>query len=536
MKIRLLFESNGQEKDYVISGPETAIGRGPDNRLVLTDYGVSRHHCRILFDGVACRVEDLGSRNGTKVNDELVQNAELRHGDVLMLGRFPIRVSVQEDDDTSADFVIDEEKPFLANPGTIVKPMTSLFGGDLEALAAEAAEAELPPTQKPSNILLILTQVARALISAESLDEILGKVMDLTFEHLPAERGFLMLYDEKEGRLLPKLIKQREGDGQQTISISKTITEKVYNEQVSILTSDASIDPRFSGAESIIVQGIRSAMCVPLWNEGEVVGVLHVDSLMANNCFTPDDLDMLTALANYSAVAIQRARLHQRVREETEARGKLERYHSPGVVTKILASGSVDSDWLIEVQEREATVLFADIVGFTSLSENLTPAEMARLLNYYFGEMTSIVFEHDGTLDKFMGDALMAVFGAPITQKNHAERAVRAALAMQERLKQLDFKTDVGLDVDLQVCIGINSGSVVAGDIGSHQRMDYTVIGDTVNAASRLEEDIASPGDIVIGEATWKPIKKKFKFEKIGSTGIRGRKGEILCFKVLAQK
>ena len=531
MKIRLLFKSDGQESDFVVSGPETTIGRGPDNRLVLTDYGVSRHHCRILFDGVACRVEDLGSRNGTKVNGGAVRSAELRDGDVLMLGRFPIRVSVPEDDDTSADFVIDEEMPFLASPGTIVKPMTNLFRGDLEV-----AEAELPAAQKPANILVILTQVARALISADSLDEILGKVMDLTFEHLPAERGFLMLYDEKEGCLLPKLIKQRDGDGQQTISISKTITEKVYNEQVSILTSDASIDPRFSGAESIIIQGIRSAMCVPLWNEGEVVGVLHVDSLMANNCFGPDDLDMLTALGNYSAVAIQRARLHQRVREETEARGKLERYHSPGVVTKILASGSVDSDWIIEVQERDASVLFADIVGFTSMSENLTPAEVARLLNHYFGEMTSIVFEHDGTLDKFIGDALMAVFGAPIAQKNHAERAVRAALAMQERLAQFDFKAEVGLDVDLQVRVGINSGNVVAGDIGSHQRMDYTVIGDTVNAASRLEEDIAGPGEIVVGEATWKPVKKKFKFEEIGSTGIRGRKGEMLCFKVLGQK
>lgn len=537
MRISLLYDCEGKQEEFRVGSPEVNIGRGPDNQLVLTDYGISRSHCRIRWDGATCTVEDLGSRNGTKVNNaQVLSPTELRNGDEILLGRFPIRVEISTEETDSAGYVI-EEKPLMEAPGTIIKPMTGVLGSQFAA-AAEAVPseevAERRTTETASKVLVILTQVARTLISAESLDEILKNVMDLTFEHLPAERGFLMLYDNKEEQLKPKVIKEREESGEGMISISKTITEKVFNEQVSILTSDASIDPRFSGSESIIFQGIRSAMCVPLWNEGEVMGVVGVDSLMANNRFGPDDLDLFTALANYSAVAIQRARLHDRIREEAAARTKLERYHSPGVVSRILSSGSVDSDWNIEVQERPVTVLFADIVGFTTISEKLSPSQVAQLLNYYFGEMTSIIFEHEGTLDKFMGDALMAVFGAPIAQKDHAERAVRAALKMRERLDEMSFEEDVGMDVEFPMRIGINTGMVVAGDIGSPQRMDYTVIGDVVNAASRLEAETADPGDIVIGEETWKPIKKKFKFEKIGKISIRGREGEMRCFKVLS--
>jgi adenylate cyclase len=539
MRYILRYETEGRREEYSITSPEVNIGRGPDNQVILTDYGISRQHCRILWDGGEnCRVVDLGSRNGTKVNGERIGECDLKPGDEITLGRFPLRVDVEEGGQ-EAGFVI-EEKPLVESPGTIIKPMTSMLDEHFRAVtaahesAAAVSETGKKTEEKKGNILLTLTQVARTLISADSLDEILHKVMDLTFEHLPAERGFLMLYDEEEKRLKPKLIKQRNGEGKAAISISKTISEKVFNEQVSILTSDASIDPRFSAAESIIFHGIRSAMCVPLWNEGEVVGVVGVDSLMANNCFDSADLDLLTALANYSAVAIQRARLHERIRQESTIRAKLERYHSPGVVSRIMSSVAVDSDWNIEAQEREVSVLFCDIVGFTPIAEKLGPKDVANLLNHYFGEMTTIVFEHEGTLDKFIGDAMMVVFGAPIEQKDHARRAVSTALAMSAKVKELNAAEDVGVNAVVRVRIGVNSGTVIAGDIGSPQRMEYTVIGDTVNIASRLEADIADPDDVVIGEATWKPIRndKEFSFEEIGSIPIRGRKGEMRCFKV----
>lgn len=536
MKYKLVYEIGDRREIRKINQKTIDIGRGPDNDLVLTDFSISRRHCRIEQDGEILMLIDLGSRNGTLVNGRKVISRQIKPGDEIMLGRFPIRLETKETSMPATGDVVLEDRPFLERPGTVIKPLTSIFEDRIGDTAAEQRLTELPKTEdkKLGSLLQLLTQVARTLISADSLEEILHTVMDLTFDHLPVERGFLMLYDEKQDVLVPTVVKERNNDKSDQLVISKTITEKVFREHVSILTSDASIDPRFSGSDSIIFQGIRSAMCVPLWNAGEVIGVLHVDSLMANRTFDTDDLDFLTALANYSAVAIQRARLHEQVRNEMEARSKLARYHSPAVVSKILASRGGVSDWNIDAQDRDVSILFADIVGFTSISEKLTPSEVGRFLNYYFSQLTSIIFKYEGTLDKFIGDALMAVFGAPIAQKDHAFRAVSAALEMRDRVAQLQFKKEVGLELELHVRIGINSGTVVAGDIGSPQRMEYTVIGDTVNAASRLEEEVAEPDCIVIGERTWKPIRKYFKFKEIGKFNVRGREGSIKCFKVLS--
>lgn len=535
MKYQLVYQIGDRKEIRNINQKTIDIGRGADNDLVLTDFSISRQHCRIEQDGEILMLIDLGSRNGTMVNGRKVISRQIKPGDEIVLGRFPLRVETKETSVSATGDVVLEDRPFLERPGTVIKPLTSIFEERIGETAVEQKLTQVPKTEdkRLGSMLQLLSQVARTLISADSLEEILNTVMDLTFEHLPVERGFLMLYDDKQDILLPTVVKERSNSKSDQIVISKTITEKVFREHVSILTSDASIDPRFSGSDSIIFQGIRSAMCVPLWNAGEVIGVLHVDSLMANRTFDTDDLDFLTALANYSAVAIQRARLHEQVRNEMEARSKLARYHSPAVVSKILASRGGVSDWNIDAQDREVSILFADIVGFTTISEKLTPSEVGRFLNYYFSELTSIVFKYDGTLDKFIGDALMAVFGAPIAQKNHAFRAVSAALEMRDRVAQLEFKKEVGLELELHVRIGINSGTVVAGDIGSPQRMEYTVIGDTVNAASRLEEEVAESDGVVVGERTWKPIRKLFKFEEIGKFNVRGREGSIKCFKVL---
>jgi adenylate cyclase len=277
-------------------------------------------------------------------------------------------------------------------------------------------------------------------------------------------------------------------------------------------------------------------MCVPLWNEGEVVGVLHVDSLLAHKQFTPDDLDLLTALANYAAVGIQRARMQKEIQSEKEARSKLSRYHSPNVVAKIIASQDNPQDLNLSAQEHEVTVLFSDIVGFTSLSERLGPVEVAHFLNYYFTKMSEIIFEHEGTLDKFIGDAIMAVFGAPIALEDHAMRAVRAGLDMRNMILTMDPRQELGLDINLHVRIGINTGTVIAGDIGSPQRMDYTVIGDTVNAASRIEEDITAPDTVTIGEETWKQVRNRFHSKEIGKFNLRGRSELTRCFEILSEK
>ena len=163
--------------------------------------------------------------------------------------------------------------------------------------------------------------------------------MDIVFDHIPADRGFLMLQEEPDNKLVPMVVKHRkDSSGEGKITISKTIADRVIKDRVSILTSDAMVDPRFGAGDSIRFHGIRSAMCAPLWNKDQVIGIIHVDSPMLTNCFTLNDLDLLTALANYAAVAVERARLNQKIVAEEKKRERLGRFLSPQVTSRILAT------------------------------------------------------------------------------------------------------------------------------------------------------------------------------------------------------
>jgi adenylate cyclase len=297
---------------------------------------------------------------------------------------------------------------------------------------------------------------------------------------------------------------------------------------VAILTSDAQVDPRFATGDSIRFHGIRSAMCAPLWKGDEVIGIIHVDSPMQTKTFTPDDLELLSALSNYAAVAIQQASLNKKIQQEKVARERLEKYFSPSIATRILSEGEK------EAQELEASVLFADIVGFTRLAERMDAPSVARLLNEYFSRMSEPIFDYDGTLDKFIGDCIMAVFGAPYAQADHAVRAVRVALEMRQRLNELNVER--GGPDSISMRMGINSGPVVSGPIGSVKRKEITVLGDTVNIASRIETMVAESGQIVIGERTYELVKDQIEVRDLGAVALKGRKESVRVYEVLSEK
>jgi adenylate cyclase len=219
--------------------------------------------------------------------------------------------------------------------------------------------------------------------------------------------------------------------------------------------------------------------------------------------------------------------LNARVHEEIRRREPLERYHSPAVVNRILETSTHADAFL--AQERDVSVLFADLVGFTTLSEHLSPAQTATLLNGFFDGMTEIVFQNDGTLDKFIGDALMAVFGAPIEQSDHAMRAARTAQQMQQALRDYNAQTT---GPRLSMRIGIHSGIVRAGDIGSNRRREYTILGDVVNTASRLESDVAHPGRVALSRATLAGLDDSFLVHPLGSISLRGRREPVDVFEL----
>jgi adenylate cyclase len=537
---RLTYQDGETPQSFTFASGDVVIGRSPDCQIVLRDFGISRNHAKVVVSEAGdARIMDLKSKNGTQVNGVPVVEAPLRDGDRILLGKFELTFAKA----LESKVVLDDAKPLSEEAGTIIRSV-----GELSRLLTGAGAAKTPldalkpapvdvqEIEKSNRILKVLTQVAETLIAVRPVEEVLHQVMDIVFEHMPADRGFLMLEDEEDAdKLVPMVVKHRAGGGGEgKITVSKSIANRVKHDRVSILTSDALVDPRFGAGDSIRFHGIRSAMCAPLWNKDKVIGIIHVDSPMLTNCFTVNDLDLLTALGNYAAVAVERARLNQKIVAEEKKRERLGRFLSPNVASRILAATDHGAE-LGAPEVREVSILFADISGFTAMSETMSPSTVALLLNDYLSRMTDVIFKYDGTLDKYIGDAIMAIFGAPIDMPDHAQRAIRAALEMQERLAEWNSERKEGHPA-LSIRIGINSGNAVAGEIGSIKKKEYTVLGDTVNTASRLESSVAKPGSVVIGSNTLKLVEGLFETRPLGSFKVKGKALEVPAYEVLSAR
>jgi adenylate cyclase len=392
---------------------------------------------------------------------------------------------------------------------------------------------DVPSLERTNKVLFVLYEISRQLSSIQDFNGLLKKIMDLIFLVIDADYGFLFLKrEESNDSLIPVVVKYRDDHIAKggRAKASRTIIQKVIRDKVALLTSNAMADSRLEHAESLVLQKITSAICVPLWMNRKIIGVIQLDSIRTDNQFTKDDLELLEAIGSQMAMVIEQASLNEQIRAEERMRNRLERFHPPQLIDLILGGGSEAKDDVMEPRDLDTTILFLDIVGFTPLAEQLPPREINMILNQYFTRMSDIIFAHDGMLDKYMGDGLMAVFGAPMEKEDDPQRAIRAALEMRKQLEEMMARE--GADRKFKVRIGINTGRVVAGNIGSPKRLDYTVIGDAVNIASRLES-IAQPNQIVIGEETYRRVKGEFKIKKIGPRRVKGKSTEVMVYEVL---
>jgi adenylate cyclase len=511
---------------------ELSVGRTEGNDLILNHPSVSRKHAKFELRGDHWWVIDLKSTNGVKVNGNLVTEAQVAAGEKLSIGSVLIDVRALPSVDFNADSMFD-------NPsGTVIRRISdfnSEFGLDIAELADKGPVTRPPsqpgirePAVSREKIFQVLVQVAKALLASEELQVVLTTVMDIIFRYLPVERGLIILFDD-DGNPVPKLTKFIEGAEQQDIPISRTILKMVSQQQVALMTSNALEDARLLGGKSIAIHGIRSAMCVPLWNRQRVIGAVQVDSPIHIGSFTEEDLDLLTALANFAAVAIERAQLAEKIEEERKIRSRMERYHSPAVVDEIV-KGSISTE--SEVRSTDVSILFADISGFTTVSETKKPEEVAEFLSHFFGFAVESIFAYGGTLDKFIGDAVMAFFGAPLPQDDHADRAVLTGLMLQRLVNDWNVERAKTELPPVMVRVGINSGLAVVGNVGTEKRVDYTVLGSSVNIASRLESGVAKPGQVVISQNTMDRIIGSFETQSLGEFALKGLQQKMPVFEV----
>ena len=512
---------------------EMSVGRTEGNDLVLNHPSVSRKHARFEARDGHWWIVDLKSTNGVKVNGNLITESAVTPGDKILIGSVQLELRGMPSVEFTGESMFD-------NPsGTVIRRISdfnSEFNLDFTPEAAQVAPrkpSEPGVKQEPGmareKIFQVLVQVAKAMLQSDNLDSLLNVVMDMIFKYLPVERGLLILFDEA-GNPIPKLTKFIEGANAEDIPISRTILKMVAEQQVALMTSNALEDARLLGGKSIAIHGIRSAMCVPLWNKAHVIGAVQVDSPIHIGRFTEEDLDLLTALANFAAVAIERAQLGEKVEQERKIRSKMERYHSPAVIDEIV-KGVVSADES-EVRSADVSILFADISGFTTISETKKPEEVSEFLSHFFNAAVDSIFAYGGTLDKFIGDAVMAFFGAPIPQDDHADRAVLAGLMLQRLVMDWNTQREKENLPPVRIRVGINSGPAVVGNVGTEKRVDYTVLGSSVNIASRLESGVAKPGQVVISKNTLERIMGSFQTEPLGEFALKGLQQKMPVFEV----
>jgi adenylate cyclase len=252
--------------------------------------------------------------------------------------------------------------------------------------------------------------------------------------------------------------------------------------------------------------------------------VLYADGVTPGR-YGEADLDFLAAFASQAAVAIGNERLWRRIEQEAVVRNTLLRFFPPSTATKVLEGGSMAPT------ETEVTALFCDISGYTALSATLTPMQVLELLNAYFPAVAEVVFAYGGTLEKYVGDALLAVWGAPFAQPDDADRAMQAALAMQKAVDALCAGPKWKFP-PLRVHIGLHTGRVAAGTLGTDRYLQYATIGDATNIASRVC-GTAEAGQVVASDSTWSRLAKRPPAVRIQDVQVKGREEPLVLWRVL---
>jgi adenylate cyclase len=530
----LILDPFGKKTSVEIhKGQEITIGRALEANVVLADQRASRLHATIKRDGNQYLIKDLKSANGLFVNGKRVESAVLTHQDDLLIGRCHITF-----EDTDSHTTVAFQDTSLAHGTTFLKPADQVvnpLSGPLGSTSGKLApEDDIEALRKKARILDLMYNLGQTLKGLVSLEEIYVPVGKLLLDVCSADRVLILLYEKDTKQLTPVHVARANeptGDLSGNLSVSRTITDKVLTDRVSLLSLNAAIDPSLSHGKSVMLQQLHSVMCAPLVVKGESLGVIYLDQQKVG-AFTPDDLDLLNAVAAQMAVALETVRALDRLTREAQARSAYSRFLPAHVVESLLKSP--DSLKLGGVNQI-VTVLFADIRGFTPFSAVMEPEEVVAVLNQYFSEMTEIIFTHGGTLDKYIGDGLMALFGAPYTSENDPLNAVKAAVEMQQRMGALKeyFRSINRLKRTIEIGIGIYTGKVTVGYIGSNRRTDYTAIGDTVNMAARFESN-APPNKIYVSDTTSHLVQDHFKFSPL-ELKVKGKDEPVKCFEVLWQ-
>ena len=508
----LIHNPDGSTGEFALEKATVKIGRAPDNDLVLldNDRSVSRWHAAITSDESRTAIADLNSSNGTVVNGRRINlHVDLAVNDVIKIGQFQLTVQ----DQAAAD-----DPRFRIQVGSV----------GLEVLQKEPT---LLPVDRDSGLksLELLYAVGVKLARSHSVEEVTEAAVELLFRIDEVHRAAVILWDQEAGKFGNMGLRLRSGGkagslpssfDPANVVMSRTILNRVRRENVPLLIRDAKAEAMLDDNSSIIRAGIQAAFCAPLTFQGQFLGIIYADNLAEPDAFSENDFRAFANIASQTGLALANVLASQRLQQRETERQVLRQYLPPQVADMILASGGASQ---LRGVLQPVTVLYADIRGFTTISEQMEASEIVEMLSEFFTVMSLRILGSNGTLDKFIGDCIMALFGAPVAAPTAPRDGVRAAIAMQRAMQTLKAERMKRNAVPFDIGIGLHCGPAVVGNIGSSDRVQYTAIGDTVNVASRLVGK-ASAGQIIVSE----DIRAKVPdsgFDPLGEVELKGRTG-----------
>ncbi|MFM8982056.1 MAG: adenylate/guanylate cyclase domain-containing protein [Spartobacteria bacterium] len=480
-KIRFIItDDEGRQSIREVLPGSYTMGRDAGCDLVVSSPGVSRRHCRVVVEEGAVTVEDLGSSAGTFVGDEIIQGARrfrlplnlgLAHLTVRIVPAAPVSAAAKPAGDFSDDIGM------TLSARSRLAPAVGGIDGQLK--------------DRLEMLYQLPLQFAAERDTGRLFDLILNRVMKL----IPgAVRGALLLRDERKERLEVKASVPSDAP-----PVSSTLILRAVQEQSGFIWGDKEGESEDISA-SIASIRIRTGMFAPMLWKDETIGVLFVDNPDRKGAFTEDDLRFLISVAHYAASAVANQMLQNEIQENNKTLENLLANFSPKIRRRLLEksrAGRLQPGG----EKSDVTILLSDLRGFTKTSAAMDSEAVVEMLNDYFHVLGHEIFRHDGTIDKFIGDAILAVFGSPEPDPDHAHKATLAAIDMQTSMAAVNGRrAAAGLPV-CELGIGVFTGEVLHGFIGSEDRLEYTVIGDTVNKASRYC-DGAQGGQILLGVRT----------------------------------
>jgi len=466
------------------------IGRSPTQDIVVLDTSASRLHAEIYHDEQldSVTLTDLGSTNGTFVNREKLTVARrLYDGDVIRIGASTLEVTYRDPD---------------------IEPPKKVTGSKrvTRELVLEALDHHA----------VLLYEVAHQLNMVTDLATALSKVTDLMQKAMGADKCEVILaenFDELEEMGFP-------------ISIA----EDAIRGRSTIVVPDVDDSPYGKEGQSSLLLNVKSALCVPVMSgKEEVIALLYLyKSSKDTRPFDERDMQLSVAISHQASLTIQRMHLLAKIEQEQRGRLLLQRFLSPQEAEFVLQD-YLETGYLPPLDEREVSILFADIQDSTGLSERLGAKAFGEILNRYYWDITDMIFEYGG-LVRYAGDGIMAVFGMTDGRDDHGARAIQAGIAMLDHIDATDFETDE----EIIIGVGVKTGMAAIGYVGTQQRVELTALGYTVNVAHALQL-LARPNKLFVSPETAVNVAGKLPLRDLGMIGLKGSEQKFHAYEVLRQ-